>query len=203
MNGVHLRYMNDVNMSRTDQATRRRGAPPAGQRLSRKIVVEQAFALIETDGLSSFSIRRLAAVLGVQPAALYNHVKDRNELLDAVANRFIEQFEPIRPDLPWQEAVRWAALSGREHLLANPNMADLLLARPAAVPATRTYMQDFTEVLEQSGLDPATAHSTMHAVLTALLGNALQERAWGVDRSHEFEFLINLILRGLETRENS
>ena len=42
----------------------------------------------------------------------------------------------------------------------------------------------------------------MHALLTALLGNALQERAWGVDRSDEFEFLISLILQGLETRQN-
>ena len=28
---------------------------------------------------------------------------------------------------------------------------------------------------------------------------ALQEKAWGVDRNVEFEFLINLILQGLET----
>ena len=40
----------------------------------------------------------------------------------------------------------------------------------------------------------------MHAVRTALLGTALQERTWGVDRTEEFEFLIDLIVQGVETK---
>ena len=162
-------------------------------------MVGRAFALIEDEGLSAFSLRRLAADLGVRPAALYNHVRDRDELLDAVADRFMERFEAVPSDLPWQEAVRKAALSARDHLLRHPHLTDLLLARPAAVPATRTLIRGFIEVLQDAGVDPSTAHATMHAFLTALLGTALQERAWGVDRSAEFEFLIDLILEGAET----
>ena len=165
-------------------------------------MVERAFALIEEEGLPAFSLRRLAADLGVQPAALYNHVRDRDELLDAVADQFIERFELLRSDLPWHEAVRKAALSARSHLLSHPHLADLLLARPVAVPATRAFIQQFTDVLEAAGLDPAIAHATMHAVLTALLGTALQERAWGIDRTVEFEFLINLILQALKTTQD-
>ncbi len=194
--------MNDVNTARPRDRARRRGAPPAGERLSREDVVERASDLLERVGLPAFSLRRLAADLGVQPAALYNHVQNRDELLDAVADRFIARFELLRSDLRWQDAVRRAARSARGHLLSHPHLTDLLLARPAAVPATRAFIGSFIEVLEAAGLDAALARATMHAALTALLGTALQERRWGVDRTVEFEFLIDLIVRGVETTRN-
>jgi hypothetical protein len=45
--------------------------------------------------------------------------------------------------------------------------------------------------------DPNLTHATMHVVQTALLGTVLQERGWGVDRTGEFEFLLDLIVKGL------
>jgi len=192
--------MNDVNISNTTETSGRRGAPPIGDRLSRVVVIRRATRLIEEEGFDAFSLRRLAIDLDVQPAALYNHVKDRDELLGAVADGLIEQFEPMRSDLSWQGAIWKVAMSARGHLLSHPQLTDLLLARPAAAPATRDFIEGFTGVLERSGFDPAIAHATMHAVLTALLGTALQERTWGVDRTEEFEFLIDLIVQGVETK---
>jgi len=192
--------MNDVDMPRTSEGIGRKGAPPIGDRLSRDAVIRRATRLIEEEGFPAFSLRRLAIDLDVQPAALYNHVKDRDELLDAVAGGFIEQFEPMRSDLSWQGAIWKVAMSARGHLLSHPHLTDLLLARPAAVPATTDFIEGFIEVLERSGFDPAIAHATMHAVLTALLGTALQERTWAVDRTEEFEFLIDLIVQGVETK---
>ncbi len=111
----------------------------------------------------------------------------------------MEGLEPLQAGLPWQEAVLKAAVSARGHFLSHPHIADLLLARPAAVPATREFIRRFVEVLEDAGFDPAIARATMHAFLTALLGTVLQERRWGVDRTVEFEFLIDIIVQGVET----
>lgn len=52
-------------------------------------MISQAARLIARDGLPAFTPRGLADALGVAPNALYNHVRSRDDLLDAVADRFV------------------------------------------------------------------------------------------------------------------
>ncbi|CUU59383.1 DNA-binding transcriptional regulator, AcrR family [Parafrankia irregularis] len=47
-------------------------------------VIAAARSLLERDGYQQFSMRRLAAELGVAPTAIYWHVGNRDELLDTV-----------------------------------------------------------------------------------------------------------------------
>lgn len=53
--------------------------------LSAPEIVSTALALASEQGERGFSMRRLAAALGVQPATIYWHVGDRDALLDAMA----------------------------------------------------------------------------------------------------------------------
>jgi AcrR family transcriptional regulator len=53
--------------------------------LHRDAIVEAARALIIADGLEALSLRRIAAQLGVTAPALYAHVRDKQDLLRAVA----------------------------------------------------------------------------------------------------------------------
>src|SRR5699024_756088 len=102
MNGVHLRYggqyMNSVHSS---SVSPRRGAPPLGQRLTRDAVIDQAEQLIVQDGLAAFSLRSLGDALGVRASGLYNHVQDREELLDAVVERFVQCLWLPPARTPW------------------------------------------------------------------------------------------------------
>ncbi|MBL7510686.1 TetR/AcrR family transcriptional regulator [Frankia nepalensis] len=49
-------------------------------------MVAAATLLLERDGFRQFSMRRLAAELGVAPTAIYWHVGNRDELLDVIAD---------------------------------------------------------------------------------------------------------------------
>jgi AcrR family transcriptional regulator len=53
--------------------------------LHREAIVEAARSLIAADGLEALSLRRIAAQLGVTAPALYAHVRDKQDLLRAVA----------------------------------------------------------------------------------------------------------------------
>lgn len=53
--------------------------------LTRAVVVEQARALLQADGLRGVSLRSVARSLGVTAPALYAHVADYDDLLAAVA----------------------------------------------------------------------------------------------------------------------
>lgn len=73
--------------------------------LSRDAVVHAAVELLCRQGLSSFSMRRLAAELSVDPMALYTHVRSKDDLLGAAVGH---AFRGARPagDGDWWEQVR-------------------------------------------------------------------------------------------------
>jgi AcrR family transcriptional regulator len=62
---------------------------PAAHRppLRRDAIVEQARALISSDGLEALTLRRLADRFSVSAPALYAHFTDKDDLLPAVAER--------------------------------------------------------------------------------------------------------------------
>lgn len=68
--------------------------------LSRGRIVDAALALLHTYGLASLSMRQLAKELGVQPGALYWHVKSKQDLLAAVAERILAPVGAARPEDP-------------------------------------------------------------------------------------------------------
>ncbi len=52
--------------------------------LTKEILINTALGQIEEKGLSAFSLRNLAASLGVQVSSLYNHIQGQNDLLEEV-----------------------------------------------------------------------------------------------------------------------
>ncbi|MDE7210154.1 MAG: TetR/AcrR family transcriptional regulator, partial [Lachnospiraceae bacterium] len=52
--------------------------------LTKEIIVNTALGQIEEKGLTAFSLRNLAASLGVQVSSLYNHIHGQNDLLAEV-----------------------------------------------------------------------------------------------------------------------
>ena len=55
--------------------------------LTKELVIDAAFLLIEEKGPHSFSINELARRLDIKPASIYNHVKNMEELLNEVGER--------------------------------------------------------------------------------------------------------------------
>ena len=93
--------------------------PAPRPRLTRRRVIDAAFALVEEHGVEHLSMRTLGASLGVEGMAIYRHVRDKDDLLDAVAARLLEELDlsaARRPRQSWQQVVRrmvdaWVALA--------------------------------------------------------------------------------------------
>jgi TetR/AcrR family tetracycline transcriptional repressor len=58
--------------------------------LNRARVADAALAFIDEHGLDGLSMRKLGAELGVEAMSLYNHVTNKADLLDAVADRLFD-----------------------------------------------------------------------------------------------------------------
>ncbi|MBQ2896264.1 MAG: TetR/AcrR family transcriptional regulator [Oscillospiraceae bacterium] len=59
--------------------------------ISRDRIVEAARELLERDGLGGFSLRTLAASLGVRVSSLYNHIDGQEELLTTLGLRGVDE----------------------------------------------------------------------------------------------------------------
>ena len=177
---------------------RRRGAPPLGERLTRQVVVDRARDLIAALGRAAFSIRTLAADLGVRPAALYNHVRDRDDLLDAVADQFAATFVLPEPGGDWPQWVAAVARRLRRHMVEHPHLTDVVLAQRTAGPARPAVLREFMRHLVDAGVEAATAHVAWHAMIDLVLGALRQERA-GVDHGEVFDLTLDILLAGLRS----
>ncbi|HLH84596.1 MAG TPA: TetR family transcriptional regulator [Trebonia sp.] len=184
--------MDDVHSAR-----RRRGAPPAGQRLTRDDVITRASQMIATDGLAAFSLRGLADALGVAPNALYNHVRDREDLLGAVTDRFVAGIRLPAGQQPWPDWLRAAAVSLRAQLTGRPGLTELILARAGASAAGPDALARFLDRLTSAGIHRALAHVAWHALLTVTVGSLAQEQARGKDQAATFEAVLDLTITGL------
>lgn len=87
-------------------AHRGRGRPPRAV-LSRDSIGEEALRIAGAEGFAALSMHRLARELGVSARALYNHVRDRQEVVDMVAGLMMEELPvPTFDAEDWREALR-------------------------------------------------------------------------------------------------
>ncbi|BCJ30195.1 TetR/AcrR family transcriptional regulator C-terminal domain-containing protein [Actinocatenispora sera] len=98
--------------------------------LDKRQIVAEAVALLDADGLSGVTLRKLAARLGVQQPTLYWHLPNKAALLTAVADAILEEqfpeLAPPQPAEPWQEWLVGLAERLRRALLAHPDGARLI-----------------------------------------------------------------------------
>ncbi|MGH9418603.1 MAG: TetR/AcrR family transcriptional regulator, partial [Thermoanaerobaculia bacterium] len=120
------------------QMTYRRG-------LTRDVVVTRALEIGTAEGLEAVSLRRLASDFGVTTMALYRHVRDKQDLINAMTEAVLEDLDAavgIRPEMTWTERLRLAINNYKEQLDARP------LALPLSIAYTGEGPQSFWRVLE-------------------------------------------------------
>jgi TetR/AcrR family transcriptional regulator, tetracycline repressor protein len=177
----------------------RRGAPPAGQRLTREVIVATAAGIISRDGAQGFSLRALAGELQVAPNALYNHIRNKEDLIDAVVDDFVADLEFPDGDQPWAKWTRDVAVSFRSQLLAHPGRTSLLLARAGSTPDGPTALVGFLDRLEAAGVERAVAHLIWHTLLVVIVGSIQQDMARDRVRDGTFEAVLDIAMTGIRS----
>ena len=74
------------------------GTITAGTPITVDKVLATAMKMIENDGVEAFSMRKLAAELGVGTPTVYWHVGNRDELFNRLIEEITDQFGRITPD---------------------------------------------------------------------------------------------------------
>lgn len=151
----------------------RRGRPP---RLSRERIVEAALALVDRGGIDGLTMRALARELGVDPMAVYRHVRDKDDLLGAMCDQLLVELPPIDPEGPWESQVRGLAAEIRDRFAARPALLPALMSAPVT-PMSLVLASDAVTLLVRAGLTPQDAAAAFGAVFSYVLGFAVIEAA--------------------------
>jgi TetR/AcrR family tetracycline transcriptional repressor len=127
--------------------------------LTREAVVARALEIGNSEGLEAVSLRRLAQDLGVTPMALYRHVRDKQDLINAMTEVVLDGIDAtvgVRPEMTWTE--RWR--------LALNNYKAQIEARPLALPLSIAY----------TGEGPPSFWKTLEDLLAILLDAGFERR---------------------------
>ncbi|GAA1805662.1 TetR family transcriptional regulator [Planosporangium flavigriseum] len=143
--------------------------------LDRATIAAAALELMDTDGIRSLTIRSLAARLSVAPMALYNHVRTKEEILDAAREHGLARLSvSAGTEGPWWDRIREINLAFHHALREHPSLVGLLVARPLGGNAPIDAAEAQLRVLVEAGFAPddaARAHLT-------LLHYAIGSAAW-------------------------
>ncbi|WP_155361151.1 TetR/AcrR family transcriptional regulator [Acrocarpospora macrocephala] len=148
----------------------------APEKLSRETVVEQAIKLADAEGLEAVTIRRLAQVLGVTPMALYWHFKNKDQLLEGMADHLLREVTPeFEPDSPWNVRLRAMVEALTGVIRRHPALIGLLPSlKNEGVESFTTATNTALDLLAQGGfaLDEGFLISSllMHGVIALVDG---------------------------------
>jgi AcrR family transcriptional regulator len=143
--------------------------------LSRERILAAALALASAEGLAGLSMRRLAKALGVEAMALYNHVANKSDILDGIAERVFAEVERPDPALPWADRVRATAMSTYRVLRRHP-VVPLALATDQANPVSLRALQPIDDVigaLTEAGFDDDGVRQALGALNSLIFGTLL------------------------------
>jgi AcrR family transcriptional regulator len=145
--------------------------------LHRHTVLRAALEVVDAEGVESLSMRRLAALLDVTPMAIYNHVHDRADLLDGVADLLAREIGRPSNRWGWRRRLRAVLHGTRAVCLAHPAAIPLLQGARSLTPALLQPAEIALEALEDAGLRPASARTAWAALIGLTYGHVAYELA--------------------------
>lgn len=144
--------------------------------LTKKRVLEKAIAVADKDGIEALSMRKLGQALGVEAMSLYNHVTNKSELVAAMVDSVVDQFELPDDEPRWDAAIRRCAVRAHELLTEHPWACSLALVpsdiRTIGGPRIR-YMEWLLRRLREAGFSPELAYSAYHTLDSHIFGFTL------------------------------
>jgi AcrR family transcriptional regulator len=146
-------------------------------RLSRALIVRTALRVMDQEGLDAVTMRRVGRELGVEAMSLYNHVRDKEDLLDGVAEAALAEFRIELSSGDWVAQGRAAAHEWRTLLKAHPNVMALLVERkrPLSSPDALRPTEIALQILRRAGLSERETVYAFQAIGGYIFGFVMME----------------------------
>jgi AcrR family transcriptional regulator len=143
--------------------------PEAKPPLDKEQIIEAALALLDKIGLDGLTMRNLAEALGIKAGSLYWHVRNKEELLDLLADAVCAGMQEPDRNLPWRKRLEALAHEYRRALLAHRDAAQILAGTVPSGGNRLRLMENLFSILLAAGFmyqDAAYAGFLMNDYVT-------------------------------------
>jgi TetR/AcrR family tetracycline transcriptional repressor len=146
-------------------------------RIDRDQIVEAALQLLDEQGLAGVSTRKVAERLGVKSSSLYWYIRDRDELMDLLADRIVADARWPEPGSGWREQVEALMVEYLRCLMAHRDAAQVAAGRPPTGPHRLRGAETVLTALLSAGLREQEAVDAALVLTTYVVGFALERDA--------------------------
>jgi TetR/AcrR family tetracycline transcriptional repressor len=173
--------------------------------VTRAVIVDAAFAVVNAHGIAGLNMRGIANALGVQAPTIYWHAGDKAELIRLMAAKIYNQAYAAAPDTDdWRLWLLHFGGAFRTSLLKHRDAAQIcVMARPP-IEDVEANAAEISAPLVKAGLNRADALSCLASVLSFTLGWACYQQSDAmhdylskmIDFDESFERGLNALIKG-------
>lgn len=150
--------------ARTEHAAARRTP------LNRERVLRAAVELADREGIDALSMRRLGQQLSVEAMSLYNHVPNKEDVLDGMVDLVVGEIDLAPDGEDWKAAARNRILSARQVMLRHRWASGVIVSRRQPGPVMLRYMDSMGGIMRAGGFSVDLMHHAFHALGSRVLG---------------------------------
>jgi AcrR family transcriptional regulator len=148
---------------------------PAREPLSRERIVDAALELVERDGLTAFSTRKLGLELGCEAMSIYHHFPSKAHVLDALVDHALAGVALPARDLDPIERIRQVAYGIRVMAHRYPKLFQLIGLHRLNSATGLQLLNGILQMFRDAGFDAKTAAHLFRAYSYYVIGAALDE----------------------------
>ena len=145
------------------------------ERLNKDRIVEAAITFADSQGLAALSMRNLGKELGFGVMSLYNHVENKEDLLDAMVDFVSHEIKlPVSDDIQetWKADLR-ACMVSAYGMMRNHSWVSSIWSRPPGNGKNR-YHEGVLRIMREAGIAEELSCRGFHALTMHVVGFALQ-----------------------------
>ena len=181
--------------------TRPTPSPESRAPLTRERVLGAAVVLADEDGIESLTMRKLGLRLGVEAMSLYNHVANKDDLLDGMVDLVVSEIDLPSDPSDWKEAMRRRAISAQAVFSRHPWASALIDSRESSGPARLRYFDWVVGTLRRAGFTLEMAARAFSVLDSYIYGFGRQQLNMASASDLEPEEMAEAFLRALPADE--
>jgi AcrR family transcriptional regulator len=158
--------------------SRQRKAAPVRETLSQEQIVQTAMAILDSEGVTGLSMRKLAARLDAGATSLYWHVPTKDDLIDLLIDEVWGEIDVPEPELAgWRNGAMLFGHSLRSAVLRHPWLPEVMYTRPSIGPNAMSLGSRGLVLFGAAGFADKDIDLAMSSVMSYVLGTVSAEVA--------------------------
>ena len=163
--------------------------------LTRERVLNAAIAIADRDGIELLSMRRIGKELGVEAMSLYNHVANKEDILNGMVEVVMSEIELPSEAVGWRQAMRRRSISAYRMLSQHGWASVLIDSLVSEGPVKLGHHEWVLRTLREAGFPLVMAAHAFSLMDSYIYGFSSQEQSLPLEDEGDLTEASELLLQ--------